>query len=291
MEIPLPPEITEADLQKCRDTGDYCPVMFDWYKYVSQISNFFASIQLNSPAIKNIPKIHHSVLIGLLNRCSRLMFSNVALSHEGLFGETTSIIDRSIFESAIKLSWLCAEGDPDSFDRFIAGGLKTEIEFKAKIESNIELRGGNLIEIEKRMLNSIGNYIEKSDLTEERILKSKKIPNLAEMIKIIGHDRLAYIVGQKIGSHHVHGTWVSLWFHYLNEEDGIVHPRDHNVSTHINQYVYISLAVLDALSAYIKYVCIDEKHLKSMTFLIDGISEEIQNIFQEVVANDNNAVS
>ena len=58
MEIPLPPEITETDLQKCRDTGDYCPVMFEWYKYVGQIANFYASIQLDSPAIKDMPKIH-----------------------------------------------------------------------------------------------------------------------------------------------------------------------------------------------------------------------------------------
>lgn len=290
MEIPLPPEITETDIQKCRDTGDYCPVMFEWYKYVGQIANFYASIQLDSPAIKDIPKIHHSVLIGLLNRCSRLILSNVVLSHEGLFGETTSIIDRSIFESAIKLSWLCIKGDADSFDRFIADGLKTEIEFKSKIESNIELRGGDQIAIEKRMLTSIGNYIAKSELTEEQIRQSKKLPNLAQMIEVVGHDRLAYIVGQKIGSHHVHGTWVSLWFHYLEEEDGIVHPRDHNVPTHVNQYAYVPLVVLDALSAYIQFVCIEEEDAKGMTYLIEGISEEILNLFQEVVGSDNDVV-
>lgn len=290
MEIPLPPEITESDLQKCRDTGDYCPVMFEWYKYVSQIASFYASIQLDSPAIKNLPKIHHSVLIGLLNRCSRLMFSNVALSHEGLFGETTSIIDRSIFESAIKLSWLCFKGDADSFDRFIAEGLKTEIELKSKIESNIEKRGGDQIAIEKRMLNSIGNYIDKSELTEEQIQNSKKLPNLAQMIEAVGHDRLAYIVGQKIGSHHVHGTWVSLWFHYLDEEDGIVHPRDHNVPTHVNQYAYVPLVVLDAIAAYIKFICIEEDDAMGMTLLIDGVGEEIEKVFQEVLGSDNDVV-
>ena len=290
MEIPLPPEISEDDLQQCRDTDDYCPVMFEWYKYVSQIANFYASIQLDSPAIKDIPKIHHSVLIGLLNRCSRLMLSNVALSHEGLFGETTSIIDRSIFESAIKLSWLCTKGDADSFSRFIAEGLKTEIEFKAKIKSNIELRGGDQIAIEKRMLNSIGNYIEKSELSEEEILNSRKLPNLAQMIEVIGHDRLAYIVGQKIGSHHVHGTWVSLWFHYVEEDDGVVHPRDHNVPTHVNQYAYVPLVVLDAIAAYIQFICIEEDDAKGMTLLIEGISEEIQKLFQEVVGGDNDVV-
>ncbi|PHR54872.1 MAG: hypothetical protein COA47_14730 [Robiginitomaculum sp.] len=290
MEIPLPPEISKTDLNKCRETGDYCPVLFEWYKYVSQIANFYASIQLDSLAIKKISKIHHSVLIGLLNRCARLMFSNVALSHEGLFGETTSIIDRSIFESAIKLSWLCHKGDEDSFNRLIAEGLKTEVQFKKKIVSNIALRKGKQMAIEKRMLNSIENYIQKSEISEEKIVSSKKIPDLASMIEVIGHDRLAYIVGQKIGSHHVHGTWVSLWFHYLEEEDGIIHPRGHDVQTHVNQYAYIPLIVLDAIKAYINYVFIDEDDAKGMSILIDAISKEIQDIYQEVVGSDNEIV-
>ncbi len=290
MEVPLPPEITEEEIQRCRETGDYCPVMFEWYKYVALVANFFASIQLDSPAIKEIPKIHHSVLIGLLNRCSRLMLSNVALSHEGIFGETTSIIDRSIFESAIKLSWLCHKSDEESFNRFIAEGLKTEIEFKKKIESNITQRNGQKTIIENRMLRSIGNYIEKSGLSIESITESKKVPNLAQMIDTIGHDRLAYIVGQKIGSHHVHGTWVSLWSHYLEEKDGVVNLRDHNVPTHVNQYAYIPLVVLDAIESYIGFVCKDQEEAGGMIGLIDAISNEIRELFHEVCGSDNNVI-
>lgn len=290
MDIPLPPEITKEQLQQCRDTGEYRPVMFEWYKYVGQLSNFYASIQLTSPAIKDIPKIHHSVLIGLLNRCSRLMLSNVALSHEGLFGETTSIIDRSIFESAVKLSWLCHKGDEGSFNRFIAEGLKTEIEFKQKIESNIKLRGGKKIAIEERMLKSIENYIGKSELSEDEINDYKKLPNLAQMIETIGHDRLVYIVSQKIGSHHVHGTWVSLWFHYVEEEDGVVHPRDHNCPTHVNQYAYISLVVLDSILAYTNYICKDRQDAKCISDPIEAVREEIRDIYLEVIATDNEIV-
>jgi len=287
MEIPLPPEITEAELEKCRKTGEFCPVLFEWYKYVGLLSNFYASIQRESPAIKDIPKIHYSVLIGLLNRCSRLMLSNVALSHKGLFGETTSIIDRSIFESSIKLGWLCHKGDEDSFTRFIAEGLKTEIELKRTIEANINKRSGNKLAIENRMLTSINNYFCKSELTEEQILASKKMPDLASMINVIGKDRLAYVVGQRIGSHHVHGTWVSLWFHYLEEhDDGVIHLRDHNCETHINQYAYVSLVVLDAIKAFVEYVCKDSDDIEGMTTLIVAVSEKIQNVYQEVVGTD-----
>ena len=287
MDIPLPPEITESELKKCRDTGDYCPVLFEWYKYVGLLANFYASIQKESPAIKDISKIHYSVLIGLLNRCSRLMLSNVALSHKGLFGETTSIIDRSIFESGVKLAWLCHKGDDDSFTRFIAEGLKTELEFKKKIEVNIGKRSGKKLAIENRMLNSINNYIHKSELTDVQISASKKLPDMASMINVIGKDRLAYIVGQKIGSHHVHGTWVSLWFHYLEEhDDGVIHLRDHNCETHVNQYAYISLVVLDSIKAFVEYVCKDPNDIEGMTKLVVAVSEEIQEVYSEVVGSD-----
>lgn len=287
MDIPLPPEITELDLKKCRSAGDYRPVLFEWYKYVGLLANFYASIQKESPAIKDISKIHYSVLIGMLNRCSRLMLSNVALSHKGLFGETTLIIDRSIFESGIKLTWLCHKSDDDSFTRFIAEGLKTEIEFKKKIEANVTGRSGKKLAIENRMLTSINNYICKSGLTEEQISASKKLPDMASMINVIGRDRLAYIVGQKIGSHHVHGTWVSLWFHYLEEhDDGVIHLRDHNCETHINQYAYISLVVLDSIKAFVKYVCKDPNDIKGMTKLVVAVSEEIQKVYAEVVGSD-----
>ncbi|MFC1751105.1 DUF5677 domain-containing protein [Pseudomonadota bacterium] len=290
MDIPLPPNITEEQINKCRETGDYCPVLFEWYKYVSQLAFFYANIQLDSPAVKDIPKIHHSVVIGLLNRCSKLMFSNVAQSHEGLFGESTSIIDRSIFESAIKLSWLCQKNNRELFDRFIAEGLKTEIEFRKNIKGNIDARNGEMLVIEERMLRSIDNYIAKSGLTESYISESKKLPNLAQMIDDVGHERLAYIVGQKIGSHHVHGTWVSLWFQYLEEEEGVIRPRGHDVSTHVNQYAYISLVVLDAISEYVKYICEDEEDVKGMSSLLEGVADEILKLYQEAVGSDGDVV-
>ena len=286
MDIPQPPNITEKDLEECRKNNDFCPVLFEWYKYVGIVANYFASIQKNSPALISISNIHYSVLLGLLNRCARLMLANVALSHEGLFGETTAIIDRSIFESAIKLKWICNKGDDDSFNRFIAEGLKTEVEFKKSINDKIKERGGEKLEIEERMLNSVDNYIKKSELTEEQISGAKKLPDLASMINVVGKDRLAYIAGQKIGSHHVHGTWVSLWFHYLEEKDGIIRPRDHNCATHVNQYVYIPLVVLDSIKAFIEYVCKDRDDAKGAVELLRSISKKILQINSEVVGSD-----
>jgi hypothetical protein len=100
-ELPNPPVFEEARLQKCRDTGEFSPVLFEWYKYVAIIANYFACLRQDSPAVRKFPHSHYAALVGMLNRCSRLMHSNVALSHEGLFGETTAILDRCIFETSV----------------------------------------------------------------------------------------------------------------------------------------------------------------------------------------------
>src|SRR5882672_5749559 len=135
-DVPSSPKFTDDDWRKCRDSGDYCPMMFEWYKFVGALCNFFACIRPDSSAVRSIPALHYFILVGLLNRCSRLMLANVALSHEGLFGETTALIDRCIFESCVKIGWLCQSDSDERFVRFLADGLRTEVELKAKIKSN-----------------------------------------------------------------------------------------------------------------------------------------------------------
>lgn len=41
IDFPAPPVITKEDLKKCQETNDYCPVFFEWYKYVAELSSFF----------------------------------------------------------------------------------------------------------------------------------------------------------------------------------------------------------------------------------------------------------
>jgi len=277
--LPEPPNITEEDLEKCRSTGDYCPVLFEWYKFTGGLCITFANLQRNSPALRSIHKIEYSILVGLINRIARLMLSNVHLSFEGGFGETTAIVDRCIFESCVILSWLCRTNKNDRFNRYMAGGLKTELELKKHIEKNISDRNNETQVIEERMLSSIKRCIDESGLTEDEIEKYKKIPDLAAMLDATGRSRLEYTVGQRIGSHHVHGTWVSLLFHYLEKDNfGILKPRDHNCPTHVNQYVYTPIIVLDALTAFVENVFSENEERNEITSLFNATLEEIHSI-------------
>ena len=112
-------------MRQCKEVDDYTPILFGWYKFVGGLLSSFEHTT-GSPAYRQISQQHYHILIGLLNRCARLMLSNIALSHEGRFGETTAIVDRRIFESGVKLIWLCIDPCQEKFTRYLVDGLKTE---------------------------------------------------------------------------------------------------------------------------------------------------------------------
>lgn len=285
--FPDPPSFSNEEIDRCRKLGDFCPVLFEWYKYVAITTNLIACIERDSPAIRTLPSPHFAALIGLLNRCSRLMLANVELSHNGLFGETTALVDRCIFESSIRVLWLCKQDSDEAFIRYFAEGLKTELALKAEISERITERGGSHLQIEERMIKSIDRYLATAALTEAQISASKNLPNLASMIDSLGMASLAYIVGQKIGSHHVHGTWPSLLLHYLEwKDDGTFHPRDHNCPTHVNQFVFVPLLVLSALKAFCDYLMQDPNDATPFLDLLESIEQEILGINNEVIGRD-----
>jgi len=286
--FPTPPSFKEAELQDCRDSGDYCPVLFEWYKYTAIVTNKIACLDFSSPAVRVVHKPHFGALIGLLNRCSRLMLANKTLSHEGLFGETTAIVDRCIFESTVRVLWLCKQDSDEAFGRFFAEGLKTELALKTEIQAQIAGRGNQTLVIEARMLKSIARYLKTSGMSDDEIAASKKLPNLAVMIENLGQDHLAYIVGQKLGSHHVHGTWPSLLLHYLNwDDEGSFHPRDHDCRTHVNQYVFVPLMVLSATKAFCAWLLTPEG-AQPLIDRLRSIENEIHAINKDVIGKDFN---
>lgn len=286
--LPDTPIITEEDMQRCRETGDFSPVLFEWYKFVGGLCFTFANLQQASPTVrKDISNRNYGVLIGLINRCARLILANVALSHEGSFGESTSILDRCIFESCVILSWLCNSKIEDKFERYISSGLKTELELKSEIQKSIENRDGLVLNIEKRMLSSVRDCLSEVGFDEEKINNTKGLPDLAAMLTSIGHNRFSYTAGQRIGSHHVHGTWVGLRNHYLELDENSVYRTKQLTKTHINQYVYITYMVLESLSNFVSYIFESDKDEKNIILnLFEDTAEEITKLNKEIIGTD-----
>ncbi len=277
--LPDPPTFSNDLLEQCKQDCDFRPILFEWYKYVGVLSNRAACLAPDSPAFRSIPAVHYAVLMGLLNRCSRLMLSNIRLSCAGRYGETTRLLDRSITESAIKVRWLCHKDDHDSFTRYLADGLKKDSQLKQHIEENISDRGGDALVIETRMLRSIQNCITLSGLSEQEVNDAKKLPDFATMCRDLGLGGLFYIASQRMGSHAVHGTWSDLVFNYLSHEDDQgFSPRDHEVDTQDVQYISVSRLVLAAIASFLNYVAAEPSEVKDFISVLEGIEKKIVEI-------------
>jgi hypothetical protein len=118
------------------------------------------------------------------------------------------------------------------------------------------------------------------------VAASKKLPDVANMIDDIGRDRLMYLVGQRIGSHHVHGTWPSLVMHYLEKDnDGQYAPRDHDCETNVNQFVFTPLVVISAARAFSAFVA-QGQDISSLLEYLEAIEQEVVALHYEISARD-----
>ncbi len=274
--LPDPPAFSKDVVEQCKRDRDFRPVLFEWYKYVGVLCNVVACLASDSPAFRSISAVNYAVLTGLLNRCSRLMLSNTRLSCTGRYGETTRLLDRSITESAIKVRWLCHKKEPDSFVRYLADGLKKDLDFKHRIKKNISNRGGDTLIIETRMLDSIQNCITLSGLSEQEINDAKRLPDFASMCRDLDLDDLFYAATQRMGSHAVHGTWSDLILNYLSYEDGQgFHPRDHDVDSQDVQYIIGSRLVLAAMVDFLNYIAADPSKVKDFVLVLESIEKKI----------------
>jgi hypothetical protein len=271
-----PPTFSGELIEQCTRSRDFRPILFEWYKFVGTFCNTVACIALDSPALRRIPSVHYAVLTGLLNRCSRLMLSNVRLSSTGKYGETTRLLDRSVSETAVKVQWLCHKDDRDSFVRYLADGLKKDLILKKQIEENIKNRSGDILVIEQRMLGSIEECMDLSGLSEQEIDDAKRLPDFARMCQDLNLGDLFYTAIQRMGSHAVHGTWSDLVFNYLRyENDQGFYPRDHEIETQDVQFLVVIRLVLESMKHFLNYILADVSEVSEFISTIKTIDEEM----------------
>jgi hypothetical protein len=285
--LPEPPAFPAELVEECRRTKDFRSILFEWYKYVGSLCNMVACLDSTSPALRPLPGVHYAVIIGLLNRCSRLMVANVRLSCTRRYGETTRLIDRSIAETAVKIQWLCQEDSPERFARYIADALRNDLLMKEHIEENIKNRGGRALAIENRMLDSIQRSIERGGMTETEVRAAGRLPDFASICRDLGFEDRFYLVVQRMGSHAVHGTWSDLLFNYLRYEEGQgFHPRDHDVETQDVQYIVVCRLVMAAIVSFVDYVSRDADTAEGFRLIAEGIEAELVNIQEQAWGAD-----
>jgi hypothetical protein len=282
--LPEVPIITEEQLETARKTGRYEAVAFEEYKFVAQIVALLARISNKSKDFKKISTQEYHVLMGLMNRCGRLMLGTMELSHKGKFAETTAIIFRCISETGIKIIWLCTDPSLGKFAVYVNDGLKPEIELKDIIESKVKASGDKISIIEDRMLKSIERNIKYAETTEHAIRSSGRMPNMAYLTNLVGFDRTMYVTFQRLGSHNVHGTWHSLFTYYLEEAGDELVPRGNDSSTHANEYLGTAFIMARAIRAYSEF-SLGPTTAKIFIAFAETIEREVLNIFNDMAQN------
>ncbi len=175
-------------------------------------------------------------------------------------------------DNRLNLSYLCRYCNEDVFVSYVQHSMRHEKKLLDRIQTNITARGGEVLHIEQRMINSIQQKTTTSGVDIENINTSTPKnwagKNLFEKAKAVDMDQ-AYLAAFGGGSHNVHGNWMDLLEYHLYVEDGLFHP-DGEWSTPRPQ-ILLALAKLtvEALGAYFDYL----GHLEARAIMKDRLSD------------------
>lgn len=124
--------------------------------------------------------------------------------------ETSFVFARLAFECIVNIRYLIKNASDDLFWSYRAYSLKHELKLYNRIKKNISGRGGEILEIEQRMIGSIEKSFESSGIKIDEVKKLKLRnwggKNLYEKAEDVGLEG-AYLAAFGGGSHSVHGNW------------------------------------------------------------------------------------
>jgi hypothetical protein len=256
----------------CIEKGDkdcFTMVAFELYKEVASISTLISSIFNSNDGDISFER-NQSVNAGLIIRITKYMRSVLALLCDGVseHGEVIMTLNRCILESAIKLRFFCEKADQRDYDNFVKSSLKPEKEAYKIIEDNIRERGGEL-PIEKRMKHSIERTIRLSGYTINDLDSIPQFKNFKDILISLEMENL-YSFAQSIPSHSIHGNWVDLLLHNLEESGSGFRPKPESLIPDARLICPINIVILDAIKSYLnKYF---SGHKLTST-LLDRISD------------------
>lgn len=256
VDLPPLPVFDQAKRDKCIQSGDGMPLVFEWFKYLACLAVPLSNLSRKNAGFKPVPELHLGILRGLINRCVRLMLSMLKLAHDRKCGETLAILMRCIAETAITIQWLCKTTQYDAFAVYVADSLRTDGHLRDLINRTLASRGGVRLPIEDRMLASIQRHADAAKMHPSDVDTVRRQPKFFEMCTAVGHGERFYVAVQRIGSHAIHGTSADLLFHYIEQdENGCFATKANTESTPShNQLAMPALVVAEALMGYARHV-------------------------------------
>jgi hypothetical protein len=194
-------------------------VVFELYKEALSVVNLAAHLLDDTANAKGGWPRNQAICAGLMIRIGKFMLVVTQLSAKRDRADIVFALNRSILESAVNLEFLLTKNDDAVFDQFVKLSLGPERELYDTIQANIAERRGEVLAIEKRMMESIYRVCQASGVKIEEV-KQKYGDwggGLKERLKAVKKEE-QYLAVQRLPSHAVHGSWVDLSMHHLNYE-------------------------------------------------------------------------
>lgn len=256
----------------CIESGNkecFDGLAFELYKETAFISILVSNISKSVDGSVSLDR-NQAISAGLLVRITKYMGSVLALlvNKVGNHGEVIMTLNRCILESAIKLRFFCEKATSQDYENFIKSSLKPEKEAYEQIEKNIQERG-NELSIEKRMKGSIEKTVRLSGYVMRDLSSIPQFKNYKDILISLGMGDF-YLFGQGIPSHSIHGDWVELLLHNLEESGSGFAPKPEHLNPDARLICPINIFILDAIKSYLsKYFTSEE----IPTLLFDRIAD------------------
>lgn len=253
--LPTPFEPDWKLLESSTNEEDFSEAAFELLKECSGVCAAIAGIQIKESIGRN-----QSICTGLAVRLTKLARTVIRdLSGRETFQQLA--IARQVFETASTLVYLLHdEGDGTRFDQFVQDSLVSEKMMLEDVERNIKARGGDVLEIEKRLRSSIEKTAKAAGIDDISQLPARKnigFPNVEERIKYLGDGVYG---AYRSGSSEVHGTWTDLYKYHLTEvgDDAFV-PNPENPRVQPNVATTTTSVMARVFGAYLDWL--DVQHV------------------------------
>jgi hypothetical protein len=234
--------------------GAFSKVVFDLYRETVILIAVSAHLYESFDTKEGVLPRNQAIGAGLVIRVTKFMKAVMALLIDKVseHGEVIMALNRCITESATNLRFFCEKATDQDFEEYIKSSLKAEKEQYALIQENIKRRG-KILPIENRMIKSITNVFKISGVAEAEIEKLA-IPRRKDyktILTTLGMESI-YPLLQGIQSHSIHGSWVDLIKHHLEEFDSGFRPTPDPVIPDARLLCPVNIFVLTAVESYIR---------------------------------------
>lgn len=264
----------------CKTENDFTRLAHGLYREAGVVASVCSCV---CTASGTLPR-NQAICAGLLVRIAKFMISVAQLTASEDRREVVMALSRCITESATNLRFLILKNDNGLYDAYIKSSLGPERELVDRVKANIQARGGKILPIEERMLESVDRMCKTSGV------KIEDVParggdwggNMRQKLEALGLADHAYVSLQRFGSHAVHGTWVDILVHHLTEHPGSSGPefKPRCDFSEIDERLLgpIAAYVLEAAEVYLHHFCGDAEELKPVYARITDLKARIMRV-------------